>query len=124
MRYQSRLAIICLIFIAFVVKAPVAGATVCWIDHIEKADGGVRLFFLRNDNLRVPASVANQRSDYMVIAGGKVERTDADGRRTLLDYLLLNEGDKVSLGRPSSDHCTLTVVDGQERLGVLAQSSL
>ena|ERR1700689_3032234 len=121
---SPRQAIIRLICIAFALKAGVAAATVCWIDHIEKADGGVRLFFIRGDHMTVPGSVGKLGGDFTVVNGGKVARTDADGRRTLLDYLPLNDADRVNLGQPSTDHCTLTVVDGNERVGVLAHSSL
>jgi hypothetical protein len=124
MCYRPRQAIIRLICTAFALKAGVAPATVYWIDHVEKADGGVRLFFIRGDHMAVPGSVGQQGGDFTVVNGGKVARTDADGRRTLLDYLPLNDADSGNLGQPSTDHCTLTVVNGNERVGVLAQSSL
>ena len=112
-----------LVCTSFAVAAAAAHATTCWIDHVEKSDGGVRLFFIQRDHMIVNGTITGQNDKFVVVNGGRLLRTDPSHRGPLLNYLALHDGDRVELWQPAADRCTLSVVDNTGRVGVLAQTS-
>ncbi len=111
-----------LVCTSFAVAAAAAHATTCWIDHVEKSDGGVRLFFIQRDHMLVNGTITGQNDEFAVVNGGRLLRADPSHRGPPLNYLALHDGDRVELWQPSADRCTLRVVDDPGRVGVWAQA--
>jgi hypothetical protein len=58
----------------FAVAAAAAHATTCWIDHVEKRDGGVRLFFIQRDHMIVHGTITGQNDEFVVVNGRRLLR--------------------------------------------------
>jgi hypothetical protein len=119
-RQTFHVNICCLVLLSFALDAQ---AKICWIDHVESAAQGVRVYFMEIPrSMFINIMVAGQDAVYSLSGGGKLIQRNKTDKNITLGYLALKDGDKVFLNASPENGCSFTASASSTSTGLHASS--
>ena len=103
-----------------VMSAPSLADSICWIDHIAKANGGVDVYFIPKAVLRIGVSHSGGSSFQFIVADGVVR--DEGGREQ--DHLFVKDGAEFFASQLAHDSCSYKVGANEAVGKVTAKSAI
>jgi hypothetical protein len=117
------LAVICLLTPAswLVMSVHSLASPICWIDHIAKAQGGIRVYFIRKAVLTIGVKENSGGTSARYVASDGVVRDEAGHQQA---HLFVKDGAEFHASQMAHDSCFYKVSAGEEVGKVTAKSAM
>ena len=98
-------------------------AHICWIDRVERASGGLNLYFVERAELRVNVSGRLDQVGFYFVSGGVAHQRRPDRvSRESADHIFVRDGDRLFLSQMPEDNCTIDVTANDQEAGLHAEA--
>jgi hypothetical protein len=102
-------------------SVPSLASPICWIDHVVKADGGIKVYFIQKAILRIGVNEnSGGTSIRYVVSNGVVHDEGAQ----VQDHLFVKDGVEFYASQMAHDSCSYKVNASEEVGKVTAKSAM